>query len=94
MREHAARFIEGGLTSGRRGRRQGTHKVHPLIVVGLVQYLIESGRVNNREKAFGKLEELGVIPYKSGKDSFYRALREQRFRAVLIELPDLAKEDD
>ncbi len=66
--------------------------MHPLLVVGLVQHLIATGRAANREQAFGKLEELRVLPYDSVKDGFYRGLREKRFRPILLVFHELAQE--
>jgi hypothetical protein len=57
------------------------------VVVGLVQHLIGEGRAENPEQAFGVLDELGLIPYESAKDSFYRASGDSRFQAILVKLP-------
>jgi hypothetical protein len=91
VREQTTRFLEGGLSTGRRGRRPGTFKVHPLVIVGLVQQLIESGRARNPERAFVELDEFGLVSYDSAKDAYYRALRDSRYRPVLVELPGFAE---
>jgi hypothetical protein len=92
VREALERLLEGGLSLRRKGRPHGRFAVNPLIVVGLVQHLISTGRAPNREQAFARLEELGVLTYESAKDSFYRALRERRFHPILIEFPEFAQE--
>ncbi len=46
----------------------------------------------NPEQAFGKLEALGLMTYASAKDSFYRGRREQRFKPIFLEFPELDRE--
>jgi hypothetical protein len=92
VRDALEQLLEGGLPLRRKGRPHGRYAVNPLIVVGLVQNLISTGRAPNREQAFARLEELGVLTYESAKDSFYRALRERRFHPILIEFPEFAQE--
>lgn len=86
------RLLQGGLPLRKRGRPKGRYNLHPLVVVGLVEHLIATGRARNREQAFGKLEELQVLPYESAKDAFYQVVGEKRFRPVLVEFPELARE--
>jgi hypothetical protein len=61
------------------------------MVVALVEQLRSSGEAKNPEQAFGTLEELGVISYAWGKDLYYQALREDRFRSILLTVPELAR---
>ncbi len=89
VREELLRLLEGGLPLRKRGRPWGRYKMHPLFVVGLVEHLIATKRAKNPEQAFGRLEELGVLSYDSAKECFYRALRENRSEAVLMEFPEL-----
>jgi hypothetical protein len=89
VREELFRLVEGGLPLRMRGRPWGRYKRNPLFVVGLVEHLIATKRAKNPEQAFGRLEELGVLSYESAKESFYRGLREKRFKPVLIEFPEL-----
>ncbi len=89
VREELVRLVEGGLPLRKRGRPWGRYKMHPLVVVGLVEHLIATKRVKNPEQAFGRLEEIGVLSYESTKECFYRALREKRSEAVLMEFPEL-----
>jgi hypothetical protein len=63
-----------------------------MVVVGLVQHLVKTERVRNREQAFWKLEDLGLMNYAAAKDSFYRAWREARFRPIYLEFPELERE--
>ncbi len=81
---------KGALDRGP-GHPAGFYKIYPLLVVALVEQLLSKKEAPNREKAFIKLEELGVMSYASAKDSFYRALREKRFRAILLTSPELAR---
>lgn len=91
VREELLRLLDGGLPLQKRGRPRGRYNVHPLVVVGLVEHLVETGRAANQEQAFGKLEELRVLPYGSAKDAFYRGVREKRFRPILLLFPELAQ---
>lgn len=91
VRDELLRSIEGGLPLRRRGRPRGRYKMHPLVVVGLVEHLIGTGQVPNREQAFLKLYELRVIGYESARECYYRGLREKRFEAVLMEFPELRR---
>jgi hypothetical protein len=92
VREELVRLLEGGLPLRRQGLPRGRYEMHPLLVVGLVEHLIATGRAANREQAFGKLEELRVLPYGSAKDGYYRGLREKRFRSIVLAFPELAQE--
>ncbi len=92
VRDALEQLLEGGGSLRQKGRPHARYAVNPLIVVGLVQHLIPTGRVPNREPAFARPEEHGVLTYESAKDSFYRALRERRFHPVLIEFPEFAQE--
>jgi hypothetical protein len=92
VRETHIRLSEEGRLRRARGRPIGRDKVCPMVVVGLVGHLIETGRAKNREQAFGKLEELGFLTYPAAKDSFYRGWREPRFKAIYLEFPELERE--
>ena len=92
VRETYLRLAEAGKLRRDRGRPIGRDKVNPMIVVGLVGHLIATKRAENREQAFGKLEELGLMTYASAKDSFYRGRREQRFKPIFLEFPELDRE--
>lgn len=75
----------------RRGRPKGGFEIHPLLVVGLVTQWIESGEAANVEQALHALAELEVMSYESVKDSYYRALRQTRFRPIFLKSPELAR---
>jgi len=49
-------------------------------------------RAKNREQAFWRLQDLGLMTYAAAKDSFYRGWREPRFRPIYLEFPELARE--
>jgi len=89
VRETYLRLSEEGKLRRARGRPIGRDKVNPMVVIGLVGHLIETKRAKNREQAFGKLEELGLMTYAAAKDSFYRGRREQRFRSFFLLFPEL-----
>ena len=92
VRETYLRLSEEGRLRRRRGRPIGRDQVCPLVIVGLVGHLVETKRVKNREQAFGRLEELGLMTYAAAKDSFYRGRRERRFQAIYLDFPDLERE--
>jgi hypothetical protein len=83
VRERLVELAKQKRLTRRRGRPAGRYETHPLVVVGCVEQLIASDAAKNREQAFGFLEQCGAISYEAAKDLFYRALRDERFRAVL-----------
>ncbi len=91
VRETLVKLAKQRRLRRHRGRPTGWYRIYPLVVVALVEQLLSSGKVENPEQAFGELEELGVIPYASAKDLYYQALREERFRAILLTSPKLAR---
>ncbi len=86
------RLSEEGRLRRARGRPTGRDQVCPMVVVGLVGHLIDTKRVKNREQAFWKLQDLGLMTYAAAKDSFYRGWREPRFKAIYLEFPELERE--
>jgi hypothetical protein len=91
VREALLRLVEGGLSLRRRGRPRGRYTMHPLVVVGLVEHMIATGQVPNREKAFLRLHELRVVSYEAAQECYYRGRREKRFEPVLMEFPELQR---
>jgi len=91
IRETLFRLAKQGRLRRYRGRPTGSYKIYPLLVVGLVEQLLSGGEAPNREHAFVRLEELGIMSYESAKDLFYRALQEERFRAILLTSPELTR---
>ncbi len=89
VREALHTFAKKGALDRGPGHPAGCYQIYPLLVVALVEQLLSKKEAPNREKAFIKLEELGVLSYASAKDSFYRALREERFLAILLKSPEL-----
>ena len=63
---------------------------HP-IVVGLVEYLLNRGVVGSIDQAFLRLEKLRILAYDAAKELFYRTRREDRFRPIVLEFPELAR---
>jgi len=91
VRETYLDLAKKKLLVRRRGRIEGQRRIHPLVVAGLVTHLIDRGEVAGPEKAFGRLEELGLLRYETAKDLYYRGRREDRFQAILLERPELTR---
>jgi hypothetical protein len=89
--EQLLRLKRGGLPLRRRGRVRGRYQFHPLVVAGLVRYLMERGEAATIEQAFGRLAEIGLLSYATAKDLFYRARRDDRFRPIMLTWPELAE---
>jgi hypothetical protein len=85
--EQLLRLRRGGLPLRRRGRVRGAYRFHPLVVAGLVRHLIARGETPNPDRAFHHLATLGLMPYETAKDLYYRARRNDRFKAILMEFP-------
>lgn len=91
VRETLVRLLKAGWPLRRQGRIGGKHEFHPLVVVGLVNHLIAMGDAKNPEQALSLLEEIRVLNYGTAKDLYYRGVREDRFKPILIEFPELAR---
>lgn len=91
VREALRGFLAKGRSLRRRGRIRGKHRFHPLVLIGLVNHLIAMGDARNTEQAFGLLEELEVLPYGTAKDLYYRGVKEDRFKPILLEFPEYAQ---
>jgi hypothetical protein len=89
VREELGRLVEGGLPLRKPGRPRSRYRVSPLMVTGLVEYLIATGKAKNPEQAFARLEAVGVLSFEFAKECFYRARREKRFAPVLMMFPEL-----
>ncbi len=90
-RNTLGQFIEQGVPLRRRGRIRGKYQFHPLIVVGLVEYLLKKGVARSIDQAFHRLEELRILAYDAAKELYYRTRREDRFRPIVLEFPELAR---
>ena len=91
VRETLARLLKAGRLSRRRGRPRDRRQFHPLVVVGLVEHLIGMGDAANPEQALHLLEEIRVLNYGTAKDLYYRSVRQDRFRPILLKFPELAQ---
>ena len=55
-----------------------------------MNHLIRMGDAANPEQAFGVLEQAEILKYGTAKDLYYRGVREDRFKPILLEFEDLA----
>ncbi len=78
------------LRRNKRGRPRHYRKFNPEALVGLVESVTRSGRVN-RDRAFGLIEEWGLLSYDTAKRLYRRAMADKTPRGVIIEFPDEAK---
>lgn len=91
VRDTVGQLARDGRLRRRRGRVRGRRTFHPLIVVGLVNHLIRMGDAQNPEQAFGLLEQLEVLKYGTAKDLYYRGVRGDRFKPILLAFDDAAE---
>ncbi len=77
---HAARYRPGP------GRSEHSHRLSPLLVVGMVHDVIRAGEAGNPSQAFYVLETLNVGTAEGIARAYYRALGDERFRGLLVEL--------
>ena len=91
VRQTLGQFIEQGVPLRRRGRIRGKHQFHPLVVVALVEYLLEKGAAKSVDQAFHHLEDLRILAYDAAKELYYRTRREDRFKPIVLEFPELAR---
>ncbi len=89
LAEQLLRLRRGGLPLRRRGRVRGRYQFHPLVVAGLVKYVMERGEAANVERALGRLDEIGLLSYATAKDLYYRARGDERFRPIMLTWPEL-----
>jgi hypothetical protein len=84
VRTAVADLIRAGRFKRRRGRPHARYKIHPLVIIGMVQALIRAGEVVSPEKAFFALEGYGVLSYDEAKRGYYAGMREERFQAIFM----------
>ena len=84
-------LLRNGMPLRRPGRVRGKHEFHPLVVVGLVQYLIEAREAKHPHEAFQILRSRRILEYTTARDLFYRGLKEDRFRPVYFEFEHLRR---
>jgi len=80
-----------GRSYQKRGRKVGSFVRHPLMIAAVVEELLTRGLVNSKAAAFPWLEKRGWLSATAARDSYYRALREERFKPVLIRDPSRAR---
>lgn len=81
--EVLARWTKNGSLRGLPGRPPASGAWSPVFVVVMVDYLISTGRAENKEQAFKLLSPFG-LGYDSAKRLDAQARREPRFQALLI----------
>jgi len=92
VREKFARLVQAGRLRPGRGRPAEQFTAHPLIVVGLVEAYLAHGFAKNVHGAFVQVAAwTGFLSYERVKALYYQAYREKRFRAILIQYPELAR---
>ena len=67
-----------------RGRPVGSYAWHPLWIVGLVKSKVDDGQAASNEEAFHQVASLCKLPASSVKTTYYAALKEKRFQALLL----------
>ena len=90
VRETLWKLSHEGRLRRRRGRVTGRHRYSPLVVVALVNHLIQMGDAANAEQAFGVLEQVEILKYGTAKDLYYRGVREDCCKPILLEFEELA----
>ncbi len=91
VRETLGKLAREGQLRRRRGRVAGRRRFSPLVLVGLVNHLILMGDAANPEQAFGVLEQAEILKYGTAKDLYYRGVREDRFKPILLAFEELAR---
>ncbi len=92
VREKFARLAQAGRLRPGRGRPAEQFTAHPLIVAGLVKACVTHGFAKNVDGAFAQVAEwTGFLSRGRVKALYYQAYREERFRAILIQYPELAR---
>ncbi len=83
--------IRDGKLKRRRGRPFSRHKIHPLVVVGIVDALVSTGEAASLEKAFYTLVAYKFLSYHEAKRRYYAARRDDRFKPIIMQLEDQVK---
>ena len=71
----------------KRGRKMGSFIRHPLVIAAVVEELLRRQWVNSKSAAFRWLEERAWLSATAARDSYYMALSDDRFMAVLFRNP-------
>ena len=91
VRRTLGQLVEHRVPLRRRGRVRGKYYFHPLIVLGLVEYLLAKGEVKSIDRALHHLEDLRILSHGAAKELYYRTRREDRFKPILPKFPELAR---
>ena len=83
--------IRDGRLERRRGRPFSRHKIHPLVVVALVDGLVSTGEAASLEKAFYTLAAYKFLSYHEAKRRYHAARRNDRFKPIIIRLESQVK---
>jgi hypothetical protein len=70
------------------GRRKGKHRMHPFAVKDLVDCLVRASTCSNRAKAYGLIEQCGLMAEETARRLYGRAVNDRTPQGVLIEFPD------
>ncbi len=79
-------LIRDGKLKRRRGRPFSSYKIHPLVVVGLVDALVSTGEAASLEKAFYTLADYKFLSYDEAKRRYHAARRDNRFKPIIMQL--------
>ena len=79
-------LIREGKLKRRRGRPFSSYKIHPLVVVGLVDALVSIGEAASLEKAFYTLAAYKFLSYNEAKRRYHAARRDDRFKPIIMRL--------
>ena len=86
IRDAVSRLSQAARYRPGPGRAEHSHRLSPLLMVGLVDDLIRRDEAENASQAFHVLERLNVGSAESIARAYYRALADERFRGLLVEL--------
>lgn len=84
-------LIRDGKLKRRRGRPFSSYKIHPLVVVGLVDALVSTGEAASLEKAFYTLAAYEFLSYNEAKRRYHAARRDDRFKPIIMQLEGQVK---
>ena len=85
VRDEVHRWDSQGRSFSKRGRGIGSFEKHPLVTVAAVDELVVRQWASNRHSAFAWLAENGWLEYETAKSQYYQTLRQDRYRAVLLQ---------
>ena len=91
VRETLLTLIRDGKLKRRRGRTFSSYKIHPLVVVGLVDALVSTGEAASLEKAFYTLVANKFLSYNEAKRRYHAARRDDRFKPIIMQLEGQVK---